>query len=245
MNIALAHTKGGVTKSSIATNLTVWLHEKGHRVAAIDLDAGQYGNKSLTTIVRQAEPAIPIFQPETPAKLRELLPGLAEEFHFTVADAPGGFQTTAETNLELLKHTDFVLIPIKPDFDDIEPLSVVAEVIAEARRVNPLLEGRVILNCLDGRTRTARDLSATLQSIADIAPSLRVMTQTIRVDRTAFQTARLNGTVVVRGARSGARDDLNALFAELLSDMVVSINEHGKRISSKGENAHEAKAVHG
>lgn len=245
MNITLAHTKGGVTKSSIATNLTVWLHGKGHKVAAVDLDAGKYGNKSLTTVIRQAVPEIPVFQPETPEALKELLPKLAEEFHFTVADAPGGFQTTAETNLELLRHTDFVLVPVKPDFDDIEPLSVVAEVIAEAKRENPLLEGRVIINCLDGRTRTARDLGSLLESIKAIAPSLKVMAQTIRVDRNAFQSARLNGMAVVQAVRSGAKDDLNSLFAELLSDMIVTINQHGKLASNQGGEAYEAKAING
>ena len=229
MNISLAHTKGGVTKSSIATNLTVWLHEKGHRVAAIDLDAGKYGNKSLTTIVRQAAPEVPVYQPQTPLALRKLMPELAREFDFTVADAPGGFQTTAATNLELLRHTDFVLVPVKPDFDDIEPLSVVAEVIAEAKQENPLLEGRVLINCLDGRTRSARDIRSTVETIGAIAPSLRVLSQTVRIDRNAFQTARLNGTVVVQGGRSNARDDLHALFAELLTDMVVTINGHSQR----------------
>lgn len=214
-------------------------------MAAIDLDAGKYGNKSLTTIVRQAAPDVPVYQPETPHALRQLMPELAEKFHFSVADAPGGFQTTSETNLELLRHTDFVLVPVKPDFDDIEPLSVVAEVIQEAKAQNPLLEGRVIINCLDGRTRSARDIQSTVCSIGEIAPALKVMSQTIRIDRNAFQTARLNGTVVVQGGRSNARDDLHALFAELLTDMVVTIKRHSERSTFSKETPHEANAVHG
>ncbi len=231
MNIAFAHSKGGVTKSALASNLSVWLHQKGHNVAAIDLDAGEYGNNSLTTSVGQADPAIPVYQPEEPEALRELLPQLAEQFHFTVADAPGGFKSTAETNIELLKHSDFVLIPVKPEFDAIEPLTVVETVINQARIENPLLEARVIVNCLDGRTRTGRDPQSVVDLIHSICPNLQVMNQMIRIDSSAFQTARINGSVVVQGSRSPAQEDLNSLFAELLSDMIVSINQHSQQIA--------------
>jgi len=247
MNISLVHSKGGVTKSSIAANLCVWLAEKGHKVAAIDLDAGQYGNKSLSTAVGQAAPEIPVHSSESREELQVILRQLSEQFHFTVADAPGGFQTTAETNLELLKHTDFALVPVKPNFDDIEPLAVVDQVVHEARITNPLLEARVVVNCVDLRTRAGRDIQSTIDAIRSVAPSLQVMKQTIRIDRAAFESARLNGTVVVQGARSPAKEDLDSLFAELLSDMVVSINRQAQRFAktkTQQEKSYEAKAVH-
>jgi len=232
MNIAFVHSKGGVTKSAIAGNLCVWLHMKGHKVAAIDLDAGEHGNKTLTTSVGQAAPEVTIFQPEGPAELRELMPQLAEQFHFTVADAPGGFQSTAQTNIELLKHSDYVLIPVKPEFDAIEPLVVVEKIVAEALLENPLLEARVIVNCLDGRTRIGRDPQSIVDMIHSICPDLRVMQQKIRIDSSAFQSARINGTVVVQGNRSPAQEDLNGLFAELMSDMIVAINQHSGQLAS-------------
>jgi len=232
MNIAFVHSKGGVTKSAIASNLSVWLHLKGHNVAAIDLDAGEHGNKTLTTSVGQAQSEIPIFQPESPAELRELMPQLAEQFHFTVADAPGGFQSTAQTNIELLKHSDFALIPVKPEFDAIEPLVVVEKIVAEARLENPLLEARVIVNCLDGRTRIGRDPQSIVDMIHSICPGLRVMQQKVRIDSSAFQSARINGSVVVQGGRSPAQEDLNGLFAELMSDMIVTISQHSGQLAS-------------
>lgn len=232
MNISFVHSKGGVTKSAIASNLSVWLHMKGHRVAAIDLDAGEHGNKTFTTSVGQAEPNLTIYQPTGPAELRKLMPQLADQFHFTVADAPGGFQSTAQTNIELLKHSDFVLIPVKPEFDAIEPLSVVEKIITEARRENPLLEARVIINCVDGRTRVGRDPQAIVDMIHSISPNLRVMKQKIRIDSSAFQTARINGSVVVQGGRSPAHEDLNELFAELMSDMIVTINQHSNQLAA-------------
>lgn len=226
MNIAFVHSKGGVTKSAIASNLIVWLHLKGHKVAAIDLDGGEHGNKTLSTSVGQAEPKIPIYQPTGPAELRELMPKLADQYHFTVADAPGGFQSTAQTNIELLKQSDFVLIPVKPEFDAIEPLVVVEKIVAEARQENPLLEARVIVNCLDGRTRIGRDPQSIVDLIHSVSPDLRVMNQKIRIDTSAFQTARINGSVVVQGGRSPAQEDLNSLFAELMSDMIVTISQY-------------------
>ncbi|QEG36066.1 ParA family protein [Bythopirellula goksoeyrii] len=232
MNITFAHTKGGVTKSALASNLCVWLHQKGHNVAAIDLDAGEYGNKSLTTSVGQAAPEIPIYQPADAAELRDLLPQLAEQFQFTVADAPGGFQSTTQTNVELLKHSDFVLIPVKPEFDAIEPLSVVEQIIEVARLENPLLQARVIINCLDGRTRTGRDPQSIVDMIHAITPNLKIMNQKVRIDSSAFQTARINGSVVVQGGRSPAQEDLNSLFAELLSDMIAAISRLSQKLAT-------------
>lgn len=225
MNITLAHTKGGVTKSSIATNLAVWLFDQGHSVAAIDLDAGRFGNQTLTTVLSQAEPQIPVHQPEGPDALSRLLADLGESFDFVVADAPGGFQQTAETNLRLLRHTDYVLVPVKPDFDDIEPLSVVAEVVAESRRNNPLLQARVLLNCLDGRTLAAKDLAGTWATIQAVAPTLGVLKQAVRINRHAFQSARLTGSVVVRLPRSAACHDLHDLFTELLGAVIATTEQ--------------------
>ena len=165
-----------------------------------------------------------------------------------MADAPGGFQHTAETNLELLKHTDFALVPVTPEFGDIVPLAVVEKVILEAREANPLLEARVIVNRVDARTRSGRDLEGTIENIKAIAPRLRVMRHSIRVDIGAFETAAQNGTVVVQGSRSNGREDLNALFAELLSDMIVSMNQQDHRIASRTdtkEKQYGKKTVHG
>lgn len=124
-----------------------------------------------------------------------------------------------------------MLIPVKPEFDAIEPLSIVEDIIAEARLENPLLEARVIVNCLDGRTRIGKDPEGIVELIHSICPKLRVMQQKIRIDSAAFQTARINGSVVVQGNRSPAQEDLNSLFAELLSDMIVSINRHSQQLS--------------
>ena len=75
---------------------------------------------------------------------------------------------------------------------------------------------------------------------------MRVMRQTVRVDLTAFERAAKSLTVVVKGPRSAAREDLNALFTELLSDMIVSINLQDQRIRTQiTEAQHDKAAVHG
>ena len=88
MNIATVQSKGGVTKSTIASNLSVWLHQKGHVVACVDLDGGEAANRTFSTTIAQSEPTLPLFKADTAADVRQLLPELAEQFHFIVADAP-------------------------------------------------------------------------------------------------------------------------------------------------------------
>ncbi|MDC0935220.1 ParA family protein [Pirellulales bacterium] len=248
MNISTVQSKGGVNKSAIAANLSVWLHQKGHLVACVDLDGGEFANQSLTTAVGQAAPEIPIFRADTAADVAALFPSLAQDFHFIIADAPGGFQHTAETNLELLRHTDFALIPVTPQFGNISPLPVVERVIGDARRDNPLLEARVVVSSVDGRTRAGKDIAGTLKTIEALTPNIPVMRQTVRVDVGAFETAAQNGTVVVSGPRSNARDDYDSLFGELLSDMLVSIHRQDQRQAPRTKNReeeHAQEAVHG
>jgi hypothetical protein len=148
-------------------------------------------------------------------------------------------------NVELLKHTDFALVPVKPDFGDIEPLFVVQEIIDEALRENPYLEARVVINCIDRRTREGKNLQSTVSDIQSVVPNLRIMKQAVRVCRPAFEAARRNGTVVVNGARTNVKADLEALFSEMLSDMVVTINRKQSTPSNLEtelikEEAHEA-----
>ncbi|MDC0936277.1 ParA family protein [Pirellulales bacterium] len=248
MNISTVQSKGGVNKSAIASNLSVWLRQKGHAVACVDLDGGEFANQSLTTAVGQAAPEIPVFRADTPADVAALFSSLGQEFQFIVADAPGGFQQTAETNLELLRHTDFAIVPVTPQFGSISPLPVVETVIQNARRDNPLLEARVVVSSVDGRTRAGKDISATIKTIEALAPTIPVMRQTVRVDIGAFETAAQNGTVVVSGTRSNARDDYDSLFSELLSEMLVAIDGHNLRLATvtkKKEEAHAKEAIHG
>ena len=119
--------------------------------------------------------------------------------------------------------------------------------ILEARKENPLLEARVVINCLDGRTKTARHLGTTIESIHAIAPTLGVMTQTIRIDRNAF--SKQLGLTVRSWSKAVARvprEDLHLLFAELLSDMIVSINRHSKQpVTKTPKEEYEAKTVNG
>ena len=103
------------------------------------------------------------------------------------------------------------------------------------------------MDCLDRRTRIAKQLDGLIDTIRTITPTAKVLTQTVRVDLNAFETAHLNGDVVVQGPRSPARDDLNALFSEVLADMVVSINRQEQRFSQNKstEVDNEAEAVNG
>lgn len=186
---------------------------------------------------------MPIFRADTASDVAELLPDLSAEFHFIIADAPGGFQRTAETNLELLRHTDFALIPITPKVGNISPLPVVEKKVQQARQTNPLLEARIIINCVDGRTTAGKNIGATIADIQNLVPDLRVMRQTIRVDESAFERAAKALSVVVKGPRSNGREDLDAIFAELLSDMIVSINLQDQRMPTNNTELRDGKAA--
>ena len=65
MVILFTNTKGGVGKSTLASHLVLFLHDRGSRVAAL-LDADQ--QLSSSEWVSDAEPAITVRQAQEPDK---------------------------------------------------------------------------------------------------------------------------------------------------------------------------------
>ena len=54
MIIAIANSKGGVGKSTLAVHLAAWLHEQGHQVTLADCDT----QHSSSEWIREAVPEI-------------------------------------------------------------------------------------------------------------------------------------------------------------------------------------------
>lgn len=95
MIIAIANSKGGVGKSTVAVHLAAWLYKQGHRVTLADCDTQQ----SSSEWIREAVPQVKAVRLDNPDMILSELPLLAADTDFVVADGPG---SQTETSRALL-----------------------------------------------------------------------------------------------------------------------------------------------
>ena len=106
MMIAVANSKGGVGKSTLAVHLAAWLHKQGHSVILADCDSQQ----SSSQWIREAVPDVKVVCIKDPDTIFNDLPTLNKEADFVVADGPGSL---AEISRALLLVADAAIVPCK------------------------------------------------------------------------------------------------------------------------------------
>lgn len=212
MKLVFANTKGGVGKSTLAVHAAVWLHDRGFRVAVLDLDS----QRSSSVWVAEAEPKITVRTADTPEECLSEAQGLAQSHDFVVADGRGGLDDLSRT---LLLLADLALFPITPSVLDVRSVQGATATLRFAQQINGgRPEGRLILNKMKTRETISRELKGAAQSLG-----LAVAEHAVR-DLQAYRDAAQQGTVVTRMGRTGASAaaDVDSLFTGLLGDHIKS-----------------------
>jgi len=128
MIIAIANSKGGVGKSTLATHLAAWLFKQGHRVTLADCDS----QRSSSQWIHEIAPEIRTVCLSDPSDIIDELPLLASETDYVVADGPGSL---AETSRALLMVSDLAIVPCKASMLEIRALDAATHVLRQARKI--------------------------------------------------------------------------------------------------------------
>ncbi len=110
--MALANSKGGVGKSTIAVHLAVWLHDRAESVALIDVDH----QRSSSLWAREAEPGLQVLSLDSPDDVIKQVKKLAKDYQHVVIDGPAGLD---EITRAMLLVADIALIPCGPSLLDV------------------------------------------------------------------------------------------------------------------------------
>ncbi len=208
MIIAIANSKGGVGKSTLAVHLAAWLHEQGHRVTLADCDTQQ----SSSEWIREAVPAIKAVRLDNPDVILNELPLLAVDADFVVADGPG---SQTETSRALLLRADLAIVPCKASMLEVRALAKATEVLRQAQDIRAGVPRAVIVLSMVGRNyRLTQDMK-------DAAAALDLpLAHTAMILRQIYADAPGQGAVVGGlGARAReAAAEVDQLFHEILPD---------------------------
>jgi chromosome partitioning protein len=204
LSIALVNQKGGSGKTTLAVNLAAALAARGP-TAVLDLDpqgsARQWaGSGRMAMAVHAVDPA-------QGDRWLESLDGMR---HLVWDCPPSADHPATEW---ALSRVQWVLVPVLPSPVDLWDSWQLVRAVEAARRRNPGLKARLVLN----QAEPASAMSAAMQSALGEF-GLPVLTACVR-KRAAFRVAALEGVSVHGLGRRGqaAAQDIDGVMEELLA----------------------------
>ncbi|WP_175898683.1 division plane positioning ATPase MipZ [Burkholderia vietnamiensis] len=207
MILLIAAEKGGVGKSTIATNLSVYLAHRGMDVVLLDTD----GQATATRFVERRDeagitPAVPCVQctGEVAATLRDL----AYRYQVVVVDAGGRDSREMRSAMAI---ANLLLVPTKASQADLETFSKINELIGQARGLNRELKAVALLS-IAPTNPAIREVEDARELIAEF-DQLKLADTIIR-DRKVYRDALLVGKGVIELDNSQARAEIQLLAQE-------------------------------
>lgn len=209
MIIAIANSKGGVGKSTLAVHLAAWLHEQGCGVTLADCDTQQ----SSSEWIREALPEIKAVRLDNPDIILNELPGLAQDADFVVADGPG---SQTETSRALLLRADLAIVPCKASMLEVRALAKATEVLRQAQDIRGgVPKAIIVLSMIGLHYRLTKDMKDAAAALAlPLATNAMILRQ-------IYADAPGQGAVVWNmGSRArDAAGEVDELFREILPDV--------------------------
>lgn len=210
-------TKGGSGKSTVATNLTILLAAAGHDVLLVDAD-DQETATDFTNLREASRPGGAGYTcvALTGAAVRSGVQRLAPKHAHVVIDT-GGRDTVSQR--AALSICDVYLVPFAPRSFDVWTLDKVAEIVEEARAVNPELRALAFINRAEARGAENAEAAELIRS----KPGLEFLATSLGT-RKAFAHAAAAGLAVteLRPQDTKASDEIGALYGHLFDILRIS-----------------------
>lgn len=207
MIVLVAAEKGGVGKSTIASNLAIHLAHSGIDVVLLDTDAQA---TCARFVERRDEAAI---QPHVPCVQRTgevsaTLRDLAQRYEVVIVDAGGRDSREMRSAMVV---ANLLLTPVRASQADLETRPKVNELISLARGLNPELKASAVLSMAPSNP-VIREVEEARELLAEF-DQLKLADTVIR-ERKVYRDALLGGKGVVELDNATARAEIQLLVDE-------------------------------
>lgn len=207
MILLIAAEKGGVGKSTLATNLAVHLAHQNVDVVLVDTD----GQATAARFVERRDeagiiPAVPCVQ--RTGEVASTLRDVARRYQVVVVDAGGRESREMRTAMTV---ASLLLVPTRASQADLETLPRLNQLIGMARDLNPDLKAYAVL--------TMAPSNPVIREVADAREMLAQFDQiqladTVIRDRKVYRDALLAGHGVVERDNGQATAEIQLLAQE-------------------------------
>ena len=209
MIVLIGGEKGGAGKSTLATNLAVFLALENFDVLLLDCD-----NQGTATkwVARRNEAGYKeVHSAQKLGDVYKTAMDMGRRYQHVIIDAGG--RDSKELRAAMVA-ADLVYIPLKASQADLETLPVVDELLSLARRMNPNVRAKSIL-CMAPTNELIREVDDAKALLADL-PSLPLSDCIIR-ERKIYRDALLLGRGVVEMKNLQAKAEIQLFGQEVLS----------------------------
>jgi chromosome partitioning protein len=203
--VSFLNQKGGVGKTTLATNVATALALQGHKVFFIDADP--QGSALDWSAAREGELLFPVVGVPKDTLHREIA-ALSAPYDWVVIDGPPRVHTVAKSAIAA---SNIVIIPVQPSPYDIWAARDVVDIIADVRVIKENLIAAFAINRKIANTAIGRDVTAALADYPNIPVLKASMTQ-----RVVFAESAAAGQSVLEVESQGhAAQEIRVLVAEI------------------------------
>lgn len=205
MIIGVLNQKGGVGKTTIATNLAAVVAKAGNRVLLVDADP--QGSSMAWSSAREDDPLFPVISMAKPT-LHKDLPELAADYDVVIID---GAPRVNDLGRAAILASDLVLIPVQPSPYDVWASADTVQLIKEAQQFKENIKAVFVINRKVVNTAIGRDVANALEQF-----ELPVL-QSALCQRVLYAESAAQGRAVIEtDPKSGAAIEMAQLAAELI-----------------------------
>ena len=209
--ILVGGEKGGVGKSTIATNLSVELSSRGAEVILIDTDPQ---NTAINWIDRRNELKNKknyVSGVSKTGNIKDTVQDFIKKYDVVIIDGAGRDSRALRTGLAV---ADKFLCPIRASQADLETLPYVCDIINTAKDFNESLIAKVIISCAPTNPQI-NEINEAQKLLVNFSESLGLINTFIR-ERKVYRDALLEGFGVVEMNNIKATKEFKNLVDEAM-----------------------------